>query len=135
MALLEGHEQAAPRVVEADPIRTAGQVEPARRLDAVADHEDEQGVPGGVGHVAPGPGRGTIHAGDVRRPHAGRRAAEPSSTRVAQLEHALAAQQEHRPSARQGDRFARRAGRRRQPADADRPAAGKRAHREQEPQA
>jgi hypothetical protein len=114
MALPEGHEQAAPRVVEADAIGTAGQVEPARRLDAVADHEDEQGVSAGVGHVAPGPGCGTIHAGDVRRSHAGRRAAEPSSTCVAQLEHALAAQQEHRLSARQGGRFARRAGRRRQ---------------------
>jgi hypothetical protein len=94
MALPEGHEQAAPRVIDAEAIRTAGKVVPPPRLDAGADCEHEQGVAAGVGHVAPCPAGGPIHAGDVRRPDAGRRAADAPAARVVQLEDALASQED-----------------------------------------
>jgi hypothetical protein len=114
MALPEGHEQAAARVIEAEAIRTAGKVVPPPRLDAGADCEHEQRVAAGVGHVAPRPGGGAIHAGDVRRPDAGRRAAEAPSARVAQLAGALASEEDDAaPAGERGD-LARGADRRRQ---------------------
>jgi hypothetical protein len=104
MGQAEGHEQAAPRVVEAEAIRTAGKVEPAGRLDAGADCEHEQGVAAGVGHVAPRPARGAIHAGDVRRSDAGRSAADAPPARVAQLDGALACEQDDAaPAGERGD--------------------------------
>jgi hypothetical protein len=119
-------------VVEADAIRTAGQVEPSPRLDAGADREHEQRVAARVGHVAPRRRCATVQARDVRRAHAGRRTPDGPTARVAQLDDALAAQQDHAAPARQRGHVARRAGRRRQLADRRRAAAGDRADGEQE---
>jgi len=114
MALPEGHEQAAPRVIEAEAIRTAGKVVPPPRLDAGADCEDEQGVALGVGHIAPCPGGGAIRAGDVRRPDAGRRAADAPAARVAQLEDTLASEEDDAAASGERGDLARGAARRRQ---------------------
>jgi hypothetical protein len=132
----ERHQQAAARVVEADAIRTAGQVEPSPRLDAGADREHEQRVAARVGDVAPRRRRAAVQARDVRRPQAGGGAAEPPAARVAQLEDALAAEQSDRPSAGQGREVARRTGRRGQLRERRRAAARQRhqrGHTEREP--
>jgi hypothetical protein len=122
-------------VVEADAIRAAGQVEPPPRLDAGADREHEQRLAAGVGHVAPR-GRGAaVQAREVRRADAGRRAAEAPPASVPQLENALAAEQRHRAAPRQGGHVSGGAGRRRQPSDAGRSAAGERPDGEQEARA
>jgi hypothetical protein len=101
-------------MIEAEAIRTAGKVVPPPRLDAGADCEHEQGVAARVGHVAPRPGGGAIHAGDVRRPDAGRRAADGPSARVAQLQDALASEEDDATPARERGDLTRGAGRRRQ---------------------
>lgn len=117
-------------MVEAEAIRTSGKVQPARRLDAGADCEHEQGTAAGVGHVAPRPARGAIHAGDVRRSDAGRRAADAPPARVAQLDGALASEQDDAaPAGEHGD-LARWADRLRQPAYRSR-TAGRHAHEDQ----
>jgi hypothetical protein len=119
-------------MVEADAIRAAGQVEPPPRLDACPDREHEQRFTAGVGHVAPRDRRAMVHAGDVRRPDAGGRAAQAPSARVAQLEHALAAEEHDAASTTQPCHLTRGAGRRRQPLHGGRAAARERGRRHQE---
>jgi hypothetical protein len=89
----ERHDQPAARVVEADAVRPAGQIEPPPRLDARAHGEDEQRVAARVGHPAPGRRRAAVQAREVRGADAGGRATEHPPAPVAQLEHALAAEE------------------------------------------
>jgi hypothetical protein len=119
-------------VVEADAIRPAGQVEPPPRLDACPDREHQQRFTAGVGHVAPRDRRAMVHAGDVRRPDAGRRAAQAPSARVAQLEDALAAEEDDAASTAEPGDLTPGAGRRGEPVDGRRATARERGHRHQQ---
>jgi hypothetical protein len=120
---LQRHEQTAATVVEGDAIRTAGQVQPTPRLDAGADGEHEQRVAARVGDVAPRRRNTVVHASEVRRADAGRRAAEEPAAPVAQLEHARAAEENDAAPAAQRRDVARAADGRRQLLHARRAAA------------
>jgi hypothetical protein len=120
-------------VVEVDAIRAAGQVEPPPRLDACPDREHEQRFTAGIGHVTPRDRRAMVHAGDVRRPDAGGRAAQVPPARVAQLYHALAPEEHDAASTTERGHLTRGAGRRGQPLHGGRAAARKRGGRHQEP--
>jgi hypothetical protein len=91
-------------MVDADAIRSAGQVEPAPRLDPGADREHEQRVAARVGDVAPRPPGPAVDAGDVRGSKARGGARDDPPARVAQLDDALATQQHHAaPAGQLGD--------------------------------
>jgi len=129
----ERYEQTAARLVHADAIRAARQVEPARRLDARTHGEHEQRVAARIGHPAPRRRRPAVHARNVRGAQAGWRAADEPSARIAQLEHPVATEQHDRPSMLQAGDLARRADRWRQLINGRRAAAQQqRRHRDHE---
>jgi hypothetical protein len=115
-------------MVEADGIGAAGEVQPPPRLDPVAHGEHEQRVAARVGDVAPRRRDTAVDAGDVRRPDAGRRAADEPAARVAQLEHALAAEEDDAAPTGQRRGLARGTDGRRQLVHARRAAAGEHEH-------
>jgi hypothetical protein len=117
-------------VVDPDPIRPAGQIEPARRLDPPAHGEDEQRVAARIGHPAPRRRHAVVEARHVRRTKAGWRPAEQSTSGVAQLDRALAAEQDDAAAVPERRHVARGSDGRGQAIERRRSAAGQHAERD-----